>query len=484
MAGDTTPTTPQNEQFWETTGLPDDVHPGIDVPEIECPLDDRKCSMYNALTQPAEGAVVRGLSTDDSTEDHRNTNTDSPFSTIAIFHQPSSIIISTGLYSGLHYFLVRLEMTLVESRDKCVREAAPVLKTGRKWVAKKAVEDAKAALRIGDIIGQVQHGRGGLGLSSAPPTWHKAAPAQRRKLVVNEVQKQEERMRCIKAISQAKQGEWMRWESVEQRKIGWQDLWSMEQSRISFLIRSTYDVLPSPQNLNLWVGEDPSCPLCSSPATLRHILTGCKVALSQGRFTWRHDQVLRCLALALEDKRNMTNKLPPVPSKHYTQKTTFLCPGEQPPRKGVKTNPRPGQLEAARDWKMLADVGQIFPPEIATTNFRSDIVLWSGSARLVHLVELTVPWEDAVDEAYERKKLRYAQLATEAEQRGWRVRVYPVEVGCRGFVAHSTTRFLRDVGFSGQELRRTVRNLSEAAERSSNWLWLRQKDSGWGSQVQ
>ncbi|MGH0153763.1 UNVERIFIED_CONTAM: hypothetical protein FKN15_025193 [Acipenser sinensis] len=80
---------------------------------------------------------------------------------------------------------------------------------------------------------------------------------------------------------------------------------------------------------------------------------------------------------------------------------------------------------------MLADVGQrlIFPPVIATTNLRPDIVLWSGSARLVHLVKLTVPWEDAVDEAYERKKLWYAQLAAEAEQRGWRVWVYPVEVG-------------------------------------------------------
>jgi len=39
-------------------------------------------------------------------------------------------------------------------------------------------------------------------------------------LVVNEVRKQEERMRCIKAISLAKQGEWMRWEIVEQRKMG------------------------------------------------------------------------------------------------------------------------------------------------------------------------------------------------------------------------------------------------------------------------
>jgi len=47
-------------------------------------------------------------------------------------------------------------------------------------------------------VGQVQHGRGGFELNLAPPKWHKAGPAQRRKLVVNEVRKQEERMRSIK----------------------------------------------------------------------------------------------------------------------------------------------------------------------------------------------------------------------------------------------------------------------------------------------
>jgi len=60
-----------------------------------------------------------------------------------------------------------------------------------------------------------------------------------------------------------------------------------------------------------------------------------------------------------------------------------------------------------------------FSPKIATTNHRPDIVLWSGSAHIVQLTlnsELTVPWEDVVDEAYKRKKLRYAHLATEAEQ--------------------------------------------------------------------
>jgi len=120
----------------------------------------------------------------------------------------------------------------------------------------------------------------------------------------------------------------------------------MEESRISFPIRSTYDVLPSPQHL--WVGEDPSCPFCSPLATLKHILTGCKETLCQGRFTWHHDQVLECLALALESKRNMTNKLPPVLAKHYTE-DNFPTPRRATTKKRGKTNSHPGQLEAARD---------------------------------------------------------------------------------------------------------------------------------------
>ncbi|MGH0123030.1 UNVERIFIED_CONTAM: hypothetical protein FKN15_067115 [Acipenser sinensis] len=89
-------------------------------------------------------------------------------------------------------------------------------------------------------------------------------------------------------------------------------------------------------------------------------------------------------------------------------------------------------------WQMLVN-GLFFHLRLPPLTFNQILFLWSGSARLVHLVDLTVPWEDAVDEAYEKKKLRYAQLAAEAEQRGWRVRCrgfVEVEVGYRGFVAH------------------------------------------------
>ena len=97
-----------------------------------------------------------------------------------------------------------------------------------------------------------------------------------------------------------------------------------------------------------------------------------------------------------------------------------------------------------RSCVIKVDLGQKlrFPAEIATTNLRPDLVLWSASLKQVYIVELTVPWESAMEEAYERKKLRYAELAADAQQRGWKAKVCPVEVGCRGFVATSTSRLL------------------------------------------
>ncbi|KAK2831157.1 hypothetical protein Q7C36_016243 [Tachysurus vachellii] len=192
--------------------------------------------------------------------------------------------------------------------------------------------------------------------------------------------------------------------------------------RARFTIRAAYDVLTSPTNLSQWYAEDPTCPLCPSLATLKHILVGCKTSLAQGRYTWRHNQVLKCLAAVFESQRTSANVHPP-PIIQVAANT--ICSGGM-------------GLEAA---------GRLcFPAEIAAINLRPDLVLWSASLKLVYIIELTVPWESAVEEAYELKKLRYAELATDAQQQGWNVKVHPVEVGCRGFVATSTSRLLREMG--------------------------------------
>ena len=374
---------------------------------------------------------------------------------------------------------VRLEMTLTESRDLCVAQTAPTLATGRKWTASAATQQAKADLRHRDIVGLVQQGRGGFGLGESRPSWHKAAPSQRRGLVVEEVRRQEQATRCAKAVSQSKQGQWMRWEGVERRKFSWKELWSMEAFHTSFILRATYDVLPSPSNLQQWYGEDPTCPLCPSPANLKHILVGCKTGLTQGRYTWRHNQVLKCLAAMLETRRTTINALPP--SSRPTSARGFVCEGAKPTKTKASTTSDPGQLGGARDWRLVVDLSPrlYFPPEIATTNLRPDLVLWSSSTKKVYIVELTVPWEDAVEEAYERKSLKYAELAADAEQRGWKAKVCPVEVGCRGFVGKTTTRLLKDLGIRGQAQRQAIKALSRAAEWASRWLWVKRRDATW-----
>ena len=173
------------------------------------------------------------------------------------------------------------------------------------------------------------------------------------------------------------------------------ELWEMEKFRARFTIKAAYDVLPSPKNLSQWYGENSTRSLCPTPATLKHILVGCKTSLTRGRYTWRHNQVLLCLAALLESRRTSISSLPPPSSRCLT--TAFVREGEGQARV-VGSRPDTRQQGGAQDWKMVADLDwrPCFPTEIASANLRQDLVLWSAS---LHLIKLTVPGEKEVEEA-------------------------------------------------------------------------------------
>ena len=57
--------------------------------------------------------------------------------------------------------------------------------------------------------------------------------------------------------------------------------------------------------------------------------------------------------------------------------------------------------------------------------------------KTVVLIELTVPYEERVDEAHERKRLKYQELVELCQDKEWKTWCFPVEVGCRGFPAQS-----------------------------------------------
>ena len=298
-------------------------------------------------------------------------------------------------------------------------------------------------------------------------------------MVLGEVRAGEEEVRIAAAVQQSQQGRWTRWDEVVARRLSWSDVWKIDQARIGFLISSVYDVLPSPSNLARWhLADHPVCQLCQSRGTLRHILSACPSALGQGRYTWRHNKVLEVLVGCVIEA---IRKARPTSAKSYT--TRFVRAG-QPPNdvKKTQTN-KSSMLDGSNSWKINADLKGMecrFPVTVATSNRRPDIVVWSEDTRNVFLIELTVPWEEAMDEAHERKLERYALLQEECVSNGWRCQVRPVEVGCRGFVGTSTRTLLSAFGFGGRELNTHIRHLSDAAEAASRWLWLKRQDQWTG----
>ncbi|XP_076879265.1 uncharacterized protein LOC143527830 [Brachyhypopomus gauderio] len=384
----------------------------------------------------------------------------------------------TSLVEEFKCAKVGREMLLMGSKDALIKAAAPVTRTGRKWSSQEATQAAKRALEHRDVVGQVQNGRAGLGSGDTWRAFSKATSPERRRMVTGFIREQEEEVRRAKAAGQSKQGQWMKWESVEKRRITWRELWALDASRIKFLVGATYDVLPTPQNLGQWLGEDPTCKLCAGSGTLKHILSACKVSLSQGRYTWRHNQVLKSLAGALDKKRLEVSGMPVASSNRVIR---FVCEGQHS-KEPAQVSKVGDKWADARDWKLLVDVGcKLQVPEcIVVTNLRPDVVLYSESKRIVYFIELTVPFEDEVDAAYERKRLKYADLVAEVRERGWQAYIRPVEVGARGFVAKSATRLLAEFGFRGCVMRAVVKELSEVAERSSQWVWLRRAEGRWG----
>ncbi len=104
-------------------------------------------------------------------------------------------------------------------------------------------------------------------------------------------------------------------------------------------------------------------------------------------------------------------------------------------------------------------------------------MLWSSSLHSIYIIDFTVPWEDAVEEAYEQKSLKYTELAADTKIHGWKAKVFPVEVVCRGFVGRSTSRLLRDMKIQGQAQRQPIQALF--SEQASRWLWIKRKDTSW-----
>ena len=272
-----------------------------------------------------------------------------------------------------------------------------------------------------------------------------------------------------KALQLQLQGQWTRWENYVKNDLSWNSLLAMPANLLSFCLASTYDVLPSPSNLKRWrICTESSCFLCSKEiCTTAHVLGACKVSLTQGRFTFRHDSVLSELASILS---SFIKALPPTPPKRLI-KLAFVKAGKSVPKSKVKPT---GILHLASDWVIVSDLknSYIFPGHIALTSLRPDIVIFSNSLKRVILIELTCPCEENMESWHSIKLNKYSALVESILLNGWCVDLFAIEVGARGYCSRSATTCLKRLGFGNKLAFSTAKTLGHKSMESSFYIWL------------
>ena len=375
---------------------------------------------------------------------------------------------------------VRTKVTLETSKDDCVRNADINLDAGRKWKVSAAIEEARSKLQLQEIAGIANVGREGLGLRHRQ-YYSKSTDRERKKLVVQKVREAEEERRLVKIGELSKQGRSLKWQ-VQQRCIKDADMRRTSEAAFQFVFKAVYDLLPTPQNKNLWFRTDQhNCHLCGGIGTLDHILSGCKISLTQGRYRWRHDKVLRELGYWVDEKRKSINNMP-LKKRSWTK---FIKAGEK--GKKPQSNIQDSMLKDARDWKLRVDLpgSQLRIPEhIAATLQRPDMILTSDAVKRLIIIELTVPTEDRVEVSTELKRVKYEDgVATAAGKKGWKTTIMTVEMGCRGFPAYSMVRLLKELGYQGKQKKEILMKLRTITEEASLYIWKTSQCKTWSRET-
>jgi surface antigen len=351
---------------------------------------------------------------------------------------------------------------------------------GRKWQPSRMLNtvDVEVDHQI-HFPGQV--GRAGIGHGNFNPNPSKS---QRRKLVAKVIRDFADEKRIAHAHSLARQGVWLQWsDSTIPFDFSWKNLlFGPGEHVLKFVLNASVNWVKTPDLLKLWgYKHQDLCKICGSAGcTLHHILSNCDAALRQRRYNWRHDSVLQHILTVLSGHVTSLASVQSAPSDY---KIAFVRAGKPVKKTKVKRKAK-SLLDCASDWKIQADFDSLrfcFPAEICSTGERPDLVVWSSSAKVVILVELTCPAEEGIQNATNRKVKRYIDLQLLIRENGWTPHLFTIEVGARGFVAKSTIRMFRSLGLSHSSTSKCAKELSVIAAKCSYAIYLARDCVHWDS---
>ena len=243
---------------------------------------------------------------------------------------------------------------------------------------------------------------------------------------------------------------------MESKSVEWKSLiYNLPNKVAKFLMNSLSDTLNTNANLSRWgKRSSANCKRCENRETVHHVLNACPMSLDEGRYTWRHDNILMYLAEAIQEGIHSF-----VDVIMYTD-----LKEERWTKEGIST----------------------IPLECTQTNLIPDIcILWKNIKKLL-ILELSVPFEMNIPNAHEYKSNKYAPLVTDIEANGYSVVYLPLEIGSRGHISPDNAtrlkRLLKETG-SPVRLKQFQKNLSKLSIVSSFVIYYSKNSNKWETKL-
>mgnify|MGYP003407069818 CR=1 FL=1 len=228
-------------------------------------------------------------------------------------------------------------------------------------------------------------------------------------------------------------------------------IYNVPQGLMKFILNASLDTLPTNSNLKRWGKRSNSkCKHCSNHETLHHILNNCKIYLDQGRYTWRHNNVLSFISSAIS---SAYSSLPTIMPTILTDLPTFAVTSQT-----------------------------TIPIELIPTNLRPDLTLIWHHLKQIAIIELSIPFETNIYNRHTSKHNKYSPLVADLESRGWETTLLCFEVGSRGLITSQNSKTFLQIfphTMPKKQANTYLKKVSEISVTSSFSIWNTRLDLTW-----
>ena len=361
--------------------------------------------------------------------------------TLAVLHMPQCLDIPT--VSDLYFECHSLAHAQIRSKsdtkvNKCLDSK---IDREQKWTRKKSV------VTVSEEIWETAKNEG-----------------------TNEGKKKQVKHACKQRVSEywhdhvkglAVQGKMLELIAIESNNAHWKSFAFNLPDRVAkFMFNATCDTLNTNVNLNRWGKRtNDKCSKCGNRETLHHVLNHCPISLEQGRFTWRHNNLLR----------------------HFLEIVqSGLLKGEN-----VLDDPQV-YCDLNFSGKTKESGRSTIPVSCTQTDLIPDLcVVWSEERKLL-IMELTVPFDLNIQKAHTYKCNKYASLVSDIERNNFTVTFLAIEIGSRGFISSENEgRLKKLLSLCGKPctVKQLCRKLANLAIVSSFVIYKAKEEPTWECHV-